>query len=42
MKENIINAIITIFSLFLGFILGLVYGWFQGVKDCIKYKGENQ
>lgn len=36
MSENIINAIIAIFNLFFGFILGLIYGWFQGVKDCKK------
>ena len=36
MSENIINATIAIFNLFLGFILGLIYGWFQGFSDCAK------
>lgn len=36
MSENITNAIIAIFCLFFGYILGLIYGWFQGVKDCTK------
>ena len=33
MYVNIINATIALFSLFFGFILGLIYGWFQGLKD---------
>ena len=38
MSENIINAIIAIFSLFYGFMLGSIYGWFQGIKDRRKEK----
>lgn len=36
MSENIFNATIAIFSLFYGYILGLIHGWFQGAKDCSK------